>query len=94
MSSFTSSNTAATTEGIHTKPSWKRLEAHASEMKSMHLRNLLQDERRCASLVAEFQVNIFYISLNLLFLMAFLWLEYCAGLLSPEHLALHDGYAL
>lgn len=40
---------------INTKASWKRLEAHAEEMKTHHLRTLMQDADRCLSLSAEFQ---------------------------------------
>ncbi len=32
---------------------WKRLESHAEEIRSLHLRELMLDETRCAGLVAE-----------------------------------------
>ncbi len=32
---------------------WKNLTAHVAEIRSTHLRDLLQDERRCAAMVAE-----------------------------------------
>lgn len=32
---------------------WKSLERHAEFIKSTHLRNLLQDQKRCDALIAE-----------------------------------------
>ena len=53
MSKFTSGSGPST--GIQTKASWKRLESHVEEVRATHLRTLLQDPDRCASLTAEFQ---------------------------------------
>ena len=39
---------------VSEKPEWKILEAHAEAMKSLHLRDLMQDADRCSSLMAEF----------------------------------------
>eukprot|EP00607_Mallomonas_marina_P008722 CAMPEP_0182416968 /NCGR_PEP_ID=MMETSP1167-20130531/1382_1 /TAXON_ID=2988 /ORGANISM="Mallomonas Sp, Strain CCMP3275" /LENGTH=556 /DNA_ID=CAMNT_0024590191 /DNA_START=78 /DNA_END=1748 /DNA_ORIENTATION=+ len=39
--------------GISDTPIWKRLEEDAAQLKQMHLKDLLQDEARCAALTAE-----------------------------------------
>jgi len=39
---------------IASDPAWSALEQHAAEIRSTHLRTLLQDPERCAALTAEF----------------------------------------
>jgi glucose-6-phosphate isomerase len=38
---------------VSSTPEWRRLEQHAKEIEQTHLRDLLQDEARCAELFAE-----------------------------------------
>ncbi|KAJ8614475.1 hypothetical protein CTAYLR_000858 [Chrysophaeum taylorii] len=39
--------------GLRERPEWRALEAHAEEMKATHLRELVEDEERCARLFLE-----------------------------------------